>query len=84
MKAFIPSDKPRLWILSLCALMLATIFVAPMMFLFADAPRVYSLLHTAFITLIILGLIAFLAFLLRAAMGHYQNLAPKPWKDQVW
>ncbi len=82
---FIPNDKPRSWVVTICA-GLTGLAVGLIAFVatWLELPALKSAAFTAFLlswaVLAIFGLV----FLVRLSGGRYSNIEPRPWKEQVW
>ena len=83
---FIPRDKPKSWVIFICAGLIGLLGFGPLMFIGAwlHIRLIEWLGNTGFV----------LSWATMAAMspiliantftGKYRNLKPRPWKEQVW
>lgn len=82
---FIPNDKPRSWVVSVCAGLIGlAVGLIAFIATWLDLPALKSIAFTAFVlswaALAVFGLV----FLVRLFSGRYGNVESRPWKEQVW
>jgi len=85
-KPFIPRDKPKSWVVFICAGLLAVLVFGPLLFLakFVDSGALFSVGAAG---LFVCGgsmILSWPVFMIGLLMGKYKNLPEKEWKDQVW
>ena len=86
MRFLFPENRPKSWVVFLDALLLGLVLFAPLALVGFHYEMVPLFLFASFCLGIAWCLAAFMALRFAAALyaGHYRNLQPLPWKDQVW
>ena len=84
-KPFLPLDKPRSWVIGICA-GLAGMAVGLVGFVFAwqGIKVIQAIAIGLFIICWVTFAVSWLVFVVRLISGRYSNLQPKPWSEQVW
>ena len=83
---FIPPDKPKSWVFGICAVLVALLIVAPLMFIShgLNLPMIYELLGMGFVACWVVFAASWLVFIIGLLSGKYRQLEPRAWRDQVW
>lgn len=83
---FIPRDKPKSWVVvicaSLCGLLVFGPFLGLAIFLDSSGLRYFGILGftTCWVAAAVSGIIAILGIF----SGRYKRLVARDWKDQIW
>ena len=85
-RPFIPRDKPKSWVIFICAVLVALLGFGPMGFLGGvfDVRPLYYLGVSGFVACWVVGVIAWFVFAAGLATGKYRNLPARSWNEQVW
>lgn len=85
-KPFIPRDKPKSWVVFVCAGLVALLGFGPVLFLakFLDSSALFSVGEAGLTVCAGLMFLSWPVFMIGLLMGKYKNLPEKEWKDQVW
>ena len=83
---FIPRDKPKSWVLFICAGLIALLFFAPIIGLgiLFEANWLRLLGMFGFFVCWCVGAVAGAVLAVGNFSGRYRDLRAKDWKDQVW
>jgi len=83
---FIPRDKPKSWVLFICAGLIVLLVFAPIIGLgiFFEASWVRGLGMFGFFMCWCVMAVAGVISAVGNISGRYRNLSAKDWKDQVW
>lgn len=83
---FIPRDKPKSWVLFICAGLLGLLAFAPIIGLgiFFEANWLFRLGVVGFVACWCLMAVSGVVTAVGGFSGRYRNLEAKDWKDQVW
>ena len=84
-RPFIPLDRPRLWVVTVLA---GLNYMAIALLTFAVSHFEIKWLNGASIGILGLAWLIFagsmIGYSIRAAMGKYKNIKPRPWREQIW
>lgn len=85
-RPFIPRDKPKSWVISV---ILRLGFFGFVLFGFLldhwGLLHYFSILYGFLLIVLLIGdLVASAIYARRWRAGYYDNLTPKPWKEQIW
>jgi hypothetical protein len=83
---FIPRDKPKSWVLFICAALIALLFFGPIIGvgIYFDATWLRQLGMFGFFACWCVGAAAGVVLTVGNLSGRYRNLQATDWKDQVW
>ena len=83
---FIPRDKPKSWVLFICAGLIALLIFGPIIGLgiFIDANWLRQLGMLGFFVCWCVGALTGVVLMVGNLSGRYRDLQAKDWKDQVW
>ena len=85
-KPFIPSDKPKSWVVLLIAILVGLLIGGPILFVSV----IYDLSFLRAIGMIIFvgawttGVVMACVFVLGVLRGKYGDIRDRPWSEQVW
>ena len=82
---FFPDDKPRSWVIAICAGLLglllgAVAFAAAWL----EIPIVKNLATALFVGCWVIFAVCWLVFIVGQISGRYKGLRSRPWREQVW
>ena len=80
---FVPTDRPRSWLLALIFVLAALLVVAPLQFLLQSTPAA-PFNSVVFVALVVSAGGSFLFYMVRSVLGHYGALRTLPWRQQQW
>lgn len=84
-KPFIPRDKPKSWVVGICAGLIGmAIGLVGFLFSWLGIKIIKDIAIGLFITCWATFAISWLVFIFRLISGRYSNLQPKPWSEQIW
>ena len=84
-KPFLPLDKPRSWVIGLCAgLVGMAVGLVGFVFAWLGIKVIQAIAIGLFIICWVTFAVSWLVFVARLISGRYSNLQPKPWSEQVW
>lgn len=83
---FIPRDKPKSWVLFICAALIALLAFGPIIGLgtLVEASWLYQLGIVGFVACWCVMAVSGAITAVGGLTGRYRNLVAKDWKDQVW
>ena len=84
-KPFIPLDKPKSWVIFICASLLSIAFGLLGFVIAMFGLKLIAIFPIAlFAVCWFIGAISWLVFIFGLISGRYINLKPKPWSEQIW
>lgn len=85
-RPFIPRDKPKSFVVFICAGLLGLLIFGPIAFLggLREISAIYYLGAGGFVVCWTVMAINMLVFFVGLIGGKYRDLQPRAWKEQVW
>ena len=84
-QAFLPRDKPRSWVVGVCAGLIGmAIGLLGFFSAWLGIKPVQAIAVFLFVICWLTSAVSWLFFLLRLISGQYRNLEPKEWQQQIW
>jgi hypothetical protein len=83
---FIPRDKPKAWVIFICAGLIAVLGFGPLMFIgeWLQIGVLEWIGTTGFLLCWATAAAMSVILIPNTFAGKYRNLQPRPWKEQVW
>ena len=83
---FIPRDKPKSWIIAICAGLLALLGFGPLLFISAyfEVRWLLTLASIGFSACVLAVFAMWAIFIPRLLAGHYRRIEQRSWADQLW
>ena len=85
-RPFIPRDKPKSWVIFICAGLIGLLGFGPIAFLGAayEITAAYYLGISGFALCWAVGALTWFVFMAGLLTGKYRNLPARSWSEQVW
>ena len=85
-KPFIPRDKPKSWVLFICAISTQLLVVTPLMILgdYLESDTIAVISMVLFVVCFVVAVVMLLVYMVGFLRGRYATLTEQNWGKQVW
>jgi hypothetical protein len=84
-KPFIPRDKPRSWVIGVCAGLIGmAVGLVGFVFAWVGIKPIQAIAIFLFMVCWLTFALSWLVFAFRLLTGHYRNIQSKDWAQQIW